>query len=233
MRFPELQRGTLIRRYKRFLADVVLEDGETVTAHCPNTGAMTGCAEPGYSVWLSKSSNPRRKLAWTLEVVESPQGAICVHSALANGVVAEALDEGQIPALSGYDTCRREVPYGNGSRVDFRLDWTSESTWVEVKAVTLLKTGGLGLFPDTVSERARRHVEELLSVRREGARAAMVFCALHSGIEKVAPAAVIDPEYTRVLREAVGEGLEVYGLGTEVSATGITVTGPIPVEGLA
>lgn len=237
MQLPPLQRGTLIRRYKRFLADVSLPDGTEVVAHCPNTGAMTGCAEPGWEVWLSHSDNPKRKLAWTLELVESPAGLICVHSALANRVVAEALAVNFLPSLAGIAPIRSEVRYGDRSRADFKLGNEPSAVYVEVKAVTLHVGDGLGLFPDTVSDRARRHVEELIDVVATGQRGVMIFCALHEAIDRIAPAQAIDPRYARALVEAQRAGVEVYGLGVSLGvclgAEHITAASILPVEDAA
>lgn len=232
MEFSSLQEGVLERRYKRFLADVVLPDGQRVTAHCPNTGAMTGCAPPGARVWLSASTNPKRKLAWTLELVETPEGLVCVHSALANRVVEESLLGGLPVALAGFEVLKREVKYGQNSRADFRLDFTVGAVMVEVKAVTLLTERGLGLFPDAVSARARRHVEDLAAVVAAGQRAALVFCVLHEGIERVAPAESIDPDYSAALKRAVRSGVEVYALRTAVSPVGVMAIDELPVTGL-
>ena len=160
MQFSPLTQGLLIKRYKRFLADITLPDGREVTAHCPNTGSMTGCIEPGWPVWLSHSDNPKRKLAWTLELVESPEGMICVHSALANRIVGEALERPGLLPFEAFNDIRSEVRYGKGSRADFVLSGDGGRLYVEVKAVTLHVGDGLGLFPDAVSDRARRHVEE-------------------------------------------------------------------------
>lgn len=230
MQLPPLQRGTLIKRYKRFLADVMMPDGSQITAHCPNTGAMTGCVEPGWDVWLSHSDNPKRKLAWTLELVASPRGLICVHSVRANPVVGEALRSGLIPSLAGLAPIQAEVRYGEKSRADFKLGDGASTTFVEVKAVTLYGDDGWGLFPDTISERARRHVEELAKVVYQGQRGVMVFCALHAGIDRVAPAHRIDPGYSRALVEASRAGVEIYALGTEISTGHIRAHTPIPFE---
>lgn len=218
--------GRLQRRYKRFLADVVLEDGRELTVHCPNTGAMTGCAEPGSAVWLSPSVNPKRKLPFTWELVEDPEGhRICIHSALANGLVAEALAAGKIAALSQYSHWRGEWKLPSGSRIDFVLsDAAASADWccyVEVKAVTLHRGGGEGAFPDAVSDRARRHVDELLALKRSGARVMLIFAVLHEGIDRVVPAADVDPRYAEALAAACAEGLEVLALGAEVSPEGM------------
>jgi len=230
MDFGQLQHGLLIKRYKRFLADVELDDGTVVTAHCPNTGAMTGCIDTGARVWLSTSNNPKRKLAHTLELVETERGTVCVHSALANTVIGEALQTGVIPALSDHTECRPEVRYGQGSRIDFLLSGGSAPIYVEVKAVTLLLDEQLGAFPDAVSSRAQKHIDELEQVVRDGARGALVFCVLHEGIKRVAPADHIDPAYGAALRRAVKAGIEVYAVATSVTPTSLRATGLLPVQ---
>lgn len=229
MQFAALQAGRLERRYKRFLADVRLPDGEMVTAHCPNTGAMTGCAEPGSRVWLSPSSNPRRKLAWTLELVETIDGLVCVHSALANRVVAEALEAGIIGQLAGFDDMRKEVPYGLNSRADFSLIRDGRTVMIEVKAVTLYGGAGLGQFPDAVSLRARKHLAELEQVVESGARAVLIFCSLHDAVNRISPAHHIDPTYADAVVAVQKKGVEIYGLGVRVSSDGIAPTHEIPV----
>jgi len=230
MDFGKLQQGLLIKRYKRFLADVELDNGTAVTAHCPNTGAMTGCIDAGARVWLSTSNNPKRKLAYTLELVETERGRVCVHSALANTVIGEALQAGLIPALSDHTECRREVRYGQGSRIDFLLSGGSVPIYVEVKAVTLLLDEQLGAFPDAVSSRAQKHIDELEQVVSNGARGALVFSVLHEGIKRVAPADHIDPAYGAALRRAVQAGVEVYAVATSVTPASLRATGLLPVQ---
>ena len=224
--------GRLQRRYKRFLADVLLDSGEHVTAHCPNTGAMTGLADAGARVWLSYSDNPKRKYALTLELVKTPTGLACIHSARANALVKAGIGAGVIPALSGARDIRSEVRYGAGSRADLLLDMGAQRVFVEVKAVTLNAGSGLGLFPDTVSVRATKHVNELVSILDAQTRAALVFCVLHSGIARVAPAAAIDPIYAQALKAGVQSGVEVYAMSTHISPQGIKPSIQVPVEGL-
>lgn len=232
MRFPPLVRGVLHRRYQRFLADVKLADGREVTAHCPNTGAMTGMADPGSTVWLSESDNPARKLRWTLELVETPSGLACVHSSLANTLVGEALADQRIPPLAGNWQVRTEVRLPGSARVDFVLSSDFERVIIEVKAVTLATPGGLGLFPDAPSERARKHVEALAASHASGARAVLLFCVLHAGIDRVAPAEDIDPLYTQALRQAAQSGVEVLACGCTISTEVMEVRGLLPVEGV-
>lgn len=213
---PPLEAATLVRRYKRFLADVRLDDGRSVTLHCPNTGAMTGCAEPGMRIWYSASDNPRRKYRYTWELSETASGALlCVHSQRANGVVREALEAGNLD-LGPFRTIRREprTPDGHG-RFDLALE-ADLPVVIEVKSVTLCE-GGAGLFPDTESVRARRHLEQLRAARAAGQRAVLVFAALHSAVCSVGPADAIDPAYGRALREAHRDGVEVFALRASLS----------------
>ena len=228
MRFePPLQRAILIRRYKRFLADVETPAGETLTLHCPNTGAMTGCAEPGSRAWYSTSANERRKYAHTLEIVEDRDGHhIGVNSARANALVVEALAAGMLPGFPADARVRREVaiPGQQG-----RLDLLVGDVYVEVKSVTL-KLADSGAFPDAVSVRATRHLDSLARLARTGQRAALVFCIQHTGIDGVRSADEIDPDYGRALRRAVAGGVNVVAVRCRVSSTGIAPVGVVPVD---
>ena len=240
MIFPApLVRGRLIRRYKRFLADVELPAGELLTAHCANTGAMTGCDRPGSDVWLSESSNARRKYRYTLEIVAAGENLVCVNTALANQVVWEGLQSGSVPPLSGYAELRREPPLpgegqgrarGRGGRFDFLLrDPDRGNCYVEVKSLTLALEGGYGAFPDAVSDRALRHVRELIRCRRErGERAVLFFCVMHSGVRIATTADAIQPEYGEIVREAMDSGVEVLAWGTAIGTNGIQLTGELP-----
>lgn len=217
----------LLRRYKRFLADVELPDGEQLTVHCPNTGAMTGCMETGARVWLSTSDNPKRKYALTWEAIELSSGAaICIHSARANRVVEQALVAGEIPELLGYQRHQREVKLGEGSRVDFLLSDPGRCV-LEVKSVTLGLGKGIGAFPDAVSERASRHLQELIQVVQEGDRAVLLLLAMHTGIDCIAPADAIDPDYGNNLRTAIAAGVEVLCYGCHVGSDGVRLTRPL------
>ncbi|MCZ6831048.1 MAG: DNA/RNA nuclease SfsA [Gammaproteobacteria bacterium] len=230
MQFPSpLERGTLLRRYQRFLADVELDTGEMITAHCPNTGAMTGCAEPGRPVWLSRSDSKTRKYSHTWELVETAAGLACVHSARANKVVLEALQDNRVEELAGYAELRSEVKYGAGSRVDLLLSDEGRRCYVEVKSVTLYQEGGIGAFPDAVSTRATRHLRELQAVVESGDRAVIFFCVFHSGIQRVRAAAEIDPNYARALAQALAAGVETLAWGVEISPQQIRLQQALPV----
>lgn len=227
---PALIEGRLVKRYKRFLADVTLADGTLVTAHCANTGAMTGCADPGSRVWLRPSDNPRRKLAYSWELIETREGALaCIHSARANGLLEEALLADGVAELSGFSQLRREARFGvENSRVDFLLHFGDLPCYVEVKSVTLLSRQGVGLFPDTVSTRGSKHLRELIEVKRAGARAVLCFVVMHSGIEEVRPADKIDTVYGGTLRRAHAAGVEVLAYGVSISLAGLRLAGALP-----
>lgn len=240
MDFSRLVCATLVRRYKRFLADVELEDGSLVTVHCPNTGAMTGCAEPGSRVWLSQSENPKRKYRHTWELVETPAGDLaCIHSALANRLVVEAIENDVIAELSGYPTLRREVKLGaEGSRIDVMLESPQAGRcYIEVKSVTLLADPvpefsgqGVGLFPDAKSDRASKHLRELIAAVEQGHRAVLLFAVLHTGIRVVAPADAIDPNYGNTLREALRAGVEVLVYAAQISTSGMNLQFALPLQ---
>lgn len=228
---PPLFEAQLIRRYKRFLADVRLADGRELTVHCPNTGSMLNCAEPGSRVWVSLQSKPGRKLPGTWELVETAPGELaCIHSARANRVVAAALAAGWVTPLVGYGKQRAEVSLpGIESRFDFLLADPGECV-VEVKSVTLAMGAGLGAFPDAVSLRGQKHLRALLEVVVTGRRACLLFCVMHAGISRVRPADQIDPEYGRLLRAAVAGGVEVHALSVIPTPAGLRVAGMLPVE---
>ncbi|QOV64835.1 DNA/RNA nuclease SfsA [Kosakonia pseudosacchari] len=227
---PPLNAATLIQRYKRFLADVVTPEGETLTLHCPNTGAMTGCATPGDTVWYSTSNNPKRKYAHTWELSQTQQGAfICVNTQRANMLTKEAILAGSLPELTGYSTLKSEVKYGaEGSRIDFLLQADDRrNCYIEVKSVTLAEQQS-GYFPDAVTLRGQKHLRELMSVAANGDRAVILFAVLHSAVEHFSPARHIDEEYARLLNEAQRRGVEVIAYKAELSADNITLRLPLP-----
>ncbi|MFO7550217.1 MAG: DNA/RNA nuclease SfsA [Haliea sp.] len=228
MQFRPLREGRLLRRYKRFLADVALPGGEVITAHCPNTGAMTGCVEEGATVWLSHSDDPKRKYADTWELVATSRGLACIHSALANKVVREALESGRIPGFDGYPDVRGEVKYGANSRADLLLAGPAGRVFVEVKSVTLCGDGGQGLFPDAVSERGRKHLRELQSVLAAGTRSVLFFCVFHAGINRVSAAGEIDPAYRDALASAQAAGVEVLAWRAALSPTELVLEQALP-----
>ncbi|MCC5884835.1 MAG: DNA/RNA nuclease SfsA [Gammaproteobacteria bacterium] len=228
---PPLAEARLLRRYKRFLADVVLPGGRELTLHCPNTGSMRGCMPEGGRIWYSTSANPGRKYPHTWEQVQTPHGhRIGIHTGRANALVAEALQARWIPEFRDYTGLRREVKTGR-SRVDFVLEGGArgDGCHLEVKSVTLGLDGGLGLFPDAVSERARRHLEDLTERARSGLPAALCYCVQHTGIERVAPADDIDPRYGDALRRAMDAGVTVVAWQAQLDAREIRLVRPLPV----
>ena len=229
MDFPQpLTRARLVRRYKRFFADVVLDDGTELTAHCPNPGAMLGLNAEGLTCWLSKSADPKRKLAHTLEMVEADGALTVVNTLHPNRLVAEALAAGGFPELSGYATHRREVPYGAASRVDFLLEGPGRpSAWVEVKGVTLHRGGGLAEWPDCVSARGARHMAELAEVARLGARAVVLFVVQRADCDRFALASDLDPAFAAAFDAAAAQGVEVLVYGCEVSPERVSIARPL------
>ena len=223
MEFPRpLQPATFIRREKRFLIHAVGPDGTDLVAHTNNTGRMTGCLHPGGRIWLSPAADPARKLKWSLEIVDTPEGVpVGVNTALANTLAAEAITAGLVPALAGCDDIRREVKYGTrGSRIDLLLAGAAGPVWVEVKNVSLV-AGGHGRFPDAPSERGRKHLRELMDLAAAGERAVLLFCSQRPDARTVGPADDIDPAYGRLLREALAAGVTVVGVGCDVSPQAI------------
>lgn len=233
MRFATpLETGRLVRRYKRFLADIVTDAGEHLCIHCPNTGSMLNCMGEGARVWFQRSSDPKRKLPGTWELVETPQGRLaCVNTARANRLVEEALLAGVIDELAGFTALRREVAYGiENSRVDFRLDYPTGPAFVEVKSITLgFGDTAVAAFPDAVTTRGARHLRELAALARDGIRAVQLYCVNLSGIEAVRPASEIDPLYAAALRDAVAAGVEVLAYGVELSPEEIRLSRRLPV----
>ena len=222
-------RGRLVSRYKRFFADVALDDGGSVTAHCPNPGAMLGLNAPGLRVWVSRSEDPKRRLAHTLELVEVDGGLVGVNTLAPNRLVAEALAEDAIPELAGYARMRREVRYGQNSRVDFLLEAPDRPVcWVEVKSVTLCRGDGLAEWPDCVSARGARHIAELGAVAAEGDRAMVLFLVQRNDCDRFALAADLDPAFSRALARAVAAGVEVLAYGCAVGPERIGIAGRLP-----
>jgi len=228
MEMGELIEARLLRRYKRFLADVELDDGSVITVHCPNTGAMTGCAQPGSRVWLSTSEVKTRKYPHTWELVETSGGLACIHSAKANKVVREAFESGLISGFEGYPQLRREVKYGENSRADLLLEGSGKRVFVEVKSVTLVGDCGQGMFPDAVSERGRKHLRELQASLDGNTRAILFYCVMHSGIKSVHAAGEIDVRYREALLQAIQAGVEVMAWQSRITPAGIVLSHSVP-----
>ena len=226
-----LIRGSLVRRYKRFLADVVLDTSESVTAHCANSGSMLSVNDPGSEVWLSPANNPARKLKYTWELVRVGDALVGINTQHPNRIVAEAITEGAIPELAGYATLRREVRYGTNSRVDILLeDGPAPPCYVEVKNVTLMRTPGLAEFPDAVTARGAKHLDELAREVAAGNRAAMVFLVQRPDCERFTPAADLDPTYASALARVRDAGVETICVDCAVSNAEIRVRRPLPLD---
>lgn len=229
MKLPLLIPGRLIKRYKRFLADIELEDGSMVTAHCPNSGSMLGCNRPGSPVMLSRSDNPTRKLAYTLELVQVDRWWVGLNTMLPNRLVEEAILNGTITELQGYARLRREVAYGSErSRIDLLLEGEQGRCYVEVKNVTLVEDDR-ALFPDAVTERGQKHLRELQEVVQSGHRGVILFTVQRGDGRAVAPADATDPAYGRLLRKAVANGVEPLAYRAMVQPEEIRLTERLPV----
>jgi sugar fermentation stimulation protein A len=237
MRFPTpLIPATLVKRYKRFLADVVLPDGDTVTVHVANPGAMTGLAKPGSRVWLSKSGNPNRKLAHSWELIEVDFGTgselVGVNTAQPNPLVGAALAAGAISELAGYSSIRREVKYGKSSRIDFLLeDPARPPCYVEIKNVHLMRQPGLAEFPDAKTERGAKHLDELGDAVEAGCRAVMLYLIQIGSASRFALARDIDPKYGAAFDRARLRGVEAIAWRCTLSCETIAIDCPVPVLG--
>jgi sugar fermentation stimulation protein A len=237
MRFASpLVRGTLIERYKRFLADVRLDDGRLVTATCPNTGSMLGLTTPGVPVWLSESDSPTRKYRFTWELVEVDLGKgpllVGINTGHPNTLVAEAIAARRIRHLAGYRGLRREVKYGRNSRIDLLLECSTKGLcYVEVKNVHLSRTHGLAEFPDSVTERGAKHLSEMSDMVRQGHRAVMVFLIQRSEAKRLAFARDIDPTYGEAFDAARAAGVEAIALRCRMGTDAIVVDRAVPIAG--
>jgi sugar fermentation stimulation protein A len=236
MRFTsELIPATLLRRYKRFLADVETADGRTMTVHVANPGAMTGLQATGARVWLSKSPNAARKLPYSWELIETDFGGgselVGVNTAHPNTIVAEALATGALPELAGYDSVRREVKYGKASRIDFLLEHPGRPPcYLEVKNVHLMRRQGLAEFPDSVTARGARHLDELAAMAASGARAVMLYVIQIGSATSLALARDIDPAYGRAFDRAREAGVEAMAFTCRIGQDGIALAGPVPIQ---
>ncbi len=234
MRFDsDLIPATLVRRYKRFLADVVLETGDITTVHVANPGAMTGLDRPLSRVWLSHSGNPLRKYPRTWELVETDLGSgaelIGVNTGQPHQLVAEAIETGLIPELRGYASVRREVKYGQNSRIDFLLeDPTKQPCYLEIKNVHLMRKPGLTEFPDCVTERGAKHLRELAATRTSGMRAVLLFVIQIPSAERFCVARDLDPAYAAAFDQARAHGVEMLAWRCDVSLAGIVIAAPVP-----
>jgi sugar fermentation stimulation protein A len=233
MRFPSpLTRGVLVSRYKRFFADVALDDGREITAHCPNPGAMLGLNTPGLRAWVSRSDDPKRKLAHTLELVETDGGLVGINTMHPNRLVAEALAADHFPELTGYASHRREVRYGENSRVDFLLEAPDRPPcWLEVKNCHLRRTGTLAEFPDCVAARSLKHLRELTAMVEAGQRAVMLFVIQRTDCDAFSACADLDPAYAKGLTVAAARGVEVLVYACEITTEAVRIAAPVPWTG--
>ncbi len=221
--------GRLAARYKRFFADVILDDGRAVTAHCPNPGAMLGLSSPGMGLWISPAAGPKRKLAWTLELVEADRGLVGVNTMHPNRLVAEALAADAIAEISGYSVHRREVRLGQASRIDFRLEHPERPPcWVEVKNCHLRRKGALAEFPDCVALRSARHLQELSRAAATGARAVQLFVIQRTDCDSFAACADLDSAYAAALIAAARAGVEILCYACDISEHEIRIARRLP-----
>lgn len=234
MKFPTpLVRGRLVKRYKRFLADIALDSGEMVTATCPNTGSMMGLATPGATVWLSVSDSPTRKYPHTWEMVEADLGQgphlVGINTNHPNRLVSEAIAKGEIPELAGYASLRREVKYGLSSRIDILLEDPAKGlAYVEIKNVHLSRTGGLAEFPDSVTERGVKHLVELSAMVAAGHRAVMLYLIQRADAQEFAFAADIDPRYAEAFKAAQSAGVEAIAYACDLTPEEISIARRVP-----
>jgi len=232
MKFPDpLIRGTLELRYKRFMADVTLENGETVVAHCANSGSLLTAKEPGSEVWISPARNPDRKLKYTWELIRCGRSLVGINTAHPNALVADAIESGKITELAGFESLRREVKYGKNSRIDLLLEDPKRPTcYVEVKSVTLRRGKGPDdalEFPDAVTTRGTKHLVELSDMVKQGHRAVMMYLAQRNDGKKFSIAADIDPAYNKALQAAMKAGVEVLCYDCKVNVRGIELSAPV------
>ena len=230
MDFPSpLERGRLVQRYKRFFADVVMDDGREITAHCPNPGAMLGLNTPGLTAWISRSDSPTRKLPHTLELVEADGGLVGINTIHPNRIVAEALAADAIPELTGFADIRREVKYGEASRVDFLLtDPERPSLWLEIKNVHLMRTPGLAEFPDCVAARSAKHLRELTAMVAKGDRAVALFVIQRTDCERFSACADLDPVFAATLEQASALGVEVLCYDCDIDVRRVVLRRRLP-----
>lgn len=231
MKFNQpLQRANLVRRYKRFLADVDLPDGELLTVHCPNSGSMLGCREPGIEVCISQSDNPKRKYLHTLELVRPGKSWIGINTSRTNSLVREALENGVIKEIPSISTIQSEVKTSAHTRLDFLIHThEKEKIYLEVKNCTMAE-GSRAMFPDAVTERGTKHLNELMGLKKSGHGAAVLFCVQRSDTNCFVPASGIDPLYTETLRKAKDEGVLVLAYQAKVSTTEIRIVRSLPVD---
>jgi len=229
MRFDTpLTSGKLIKRYKRFLADIEKDNGDIITAHCPNSGSMKSCQTPGWKVMLSYHENPRRKYQYTWEMVHNERCWIGINTGIPNKIVEEAIKNKAIPAFNGYSDIKSEVPYGRNSRIDLLLKNDRQICYIEVKNVTLVEEDHCYYFPDSITERGRKHLYELMDMVKEGHRAVMLYVVQRNDGTIFKPAVHIDPAYAESLKEAHVNGVEILVYQADVNPDSIILKNEIP-----
>jgi sugar fermentation stimulation protein A len=227
--WPDLTAGVLVKRYKRFLADVRLADGAVITAHCPNSGSMLGCAEPGRTVYVSRQNAPGRKLHYTWELIAMPSSLVGINTGVPNRLIKQAADKGLIAELRGYERVEAEVRVGNTARLDLMLSRAAERCYVEVKNCTLV-VAGAAMFPDAVTARGLKHLVELQRLAAEGCRCVMFYLIQRMDARTFGPAERIDPAYGQELRRAMANGVEVLVYDTVIDLAGICLGRKIPLH---
>lgn len=226
MKFQPLIEGRLIKRYKRFLADIVLNTGETITAHVPNSGAMTSCIEENCPVWVSYHDNPKRKLKYTLELTQMGEETICTNTGVANKIAIEAINNGIIKELQGYTSLKPEQKYGQKSRIDILLEKEDEKCYVEIKSVSL-KVDDMLAFPDAVTTRGQKHLQELSDMVKEGHRAVMLYIIQRTDEAKFRLAHEIDTKYCDAFKEALEVGVEVLVYQSTINQEEININNSV------
>jgi sugar fermentation stimulation protein A len=224
-----LIKGKLLKRYKRFLADIILEDGTEVVSHCPNPGSMMGLATAGTTVWLEPNNDPKKKLKYGWRLVEYKNQMICIDTSIANIVIKEALEKKEIPELS-YQGFKPEVKYSDNSRIDFLLTSPSQQTYLEIKSVTLMREKGLAEFPDSITKRGSKHLEDLSKMVTSGHKAVLLFLCMRNDVDRVRIAADLDSIYSASIKAALKSGVQLICYDTQVTRFGVRLGKPIVVE---
>ncbi len=224
-----LIKGKLLKRYKRFLADVILEDETKVIAHCPNPGSMMGLAKVGTTVWLEPNDDPKKKLKYGWRLVEYKNQMICIDTSIANMVIKEALEKKAIPELS-YHGFKPEVKYSDNSRIDFLLTSPSQQTYLEIKSVTLMREKGFAEFPDSITKRGSKHLADLSKMVTSGHKAVLLFLCMRNDVDRVRIAADLDSIYSNNIKAALKSGVQLVCYDTHVTRFGVRLGKPVVVE---
>ena len=222
MQFEKLIHGRLIKRYKRFLADIILDDGSQITAHVPNSGAMTSCIEPNCDVWVTFHDNPKRKLKYTLELTKMDENLICTNTGVANKIAIEAIENGVIKELQGYNSLKPEQKYGQNSRIDILLENENQKCYVEIKSVSLKIDDSLA-FPDSVTSRGTKHLNELYDMVKDGHRAVMLYVIQRTDDLPFRLACEIDKKYCEAFKEVIKGGVEVLVYHSSINLEEINI----------